>query len=74
MGNGLDGPGAVPGSARFFSSPQRSDRHWGPPNLQSNGYRGIFPGGGVKLHLVPSSRKVELYLHSLRYLHGIVLN
>jgi hypothetical protein len=29
---------------------------------------------GVKLHLVPCSRKVELYLHSLIYLHDIVLN
>jgi hypothetical protein len=34
--------------------------------------------GGVKLtthlHLVPRSRKMELYLHSLIELHGIVLN
>jgi hypothetical protein len=27
---------------RFFSSPQRSDRLWGPPSLLSNG--AIYPG------------------------------
>jgi hypothetical protein len=31
--------------ARFFSSPRRPDRFWGPPSLLSSGYRG--GGGGV---------------------------
>jgi hypothetical protein len=34
-GYGLDDPGSIPGSARFFSSPQRPDPLWGPPSLLS---------------------------------------
>jgi hypothetical protein len=54
----------------------------GPPNLLSNGYRGLFPRGwsgrGVKLtthfQLVPRSRKFWS-LHPLPiHLHGVVLN
>jgi hypothetical protein len=26
----------------FFSSPPRPDRHWGPPSLLFDGYRGLF--------------------------------
>jgi hypothetical protein len=43
-GYGLDDPGSILGSARFFSSPQRPDRLWDPPSLISNGYRDSFPG------------------------------
>jgi hypothetical protein len=31
MGYRLDGPGSIPSSARFFSSPQGSDRPTQPP-------------------------------------------
>jgi hypothetical protein len=40
---GLDDRGVrvrVPVESRIFSSPNRSDGLWGPPNLLSNGYRG----------------------------------
>jgi hypothetical protein len=48
----------MPGSARFFSPPQRPDPLRGPPNLLSNGYRALFAGDyssrGLKLttHLI----------------------
>jgi hypothetical protein len=47
-GYGLDDGGAgvrVPVGLRIFFSPLSPDRLWGPPNLLSNGYRGLFPGG-----------------------------
>jgi hypothetical protein len=44
-GYGLDGLGSIPGSARFFFSPQLPDRLWGPPSLLYNEYRGpLSPG------------------------------
>jgi hypothetical protein len=58
------------------------DRIWGPPNLLSNDYQGLFLRGysglGVKLttHLqpVPRSRMVELYLNSHIRFHGVMPN
>jgi hypothetical protein len=47
-GYGLDNGGIavrVPVGSRIFSSPRRPDRFWGPTNLLSNGYRGLFPRG-----------------------------
>jgi hypothetical protein len=44
---GLDDQGVgvrVPIGSRMFSSTNRPDRLWGPPNLLSNGYRCSFPG------------------------------
>jgi hypothetical protein len=46
-GYGLDDRGIgvrVPIGSRILSSPYRPDRLWGPSNLKSNGYRGLFPG------------------------------
>jgi hypothetical protein len=40
----------IPGRGkRFFSSPQRPDRVWSPPNILSNGYREL----STHFHLVP---------------------
>jgi hypothetical protein len=76
----LDDRGSICGRGKScFSSSQRSDRLWDPP--EGTG-RFFLPrelrDHGVKLttnhHLVSMSRMMELYFHSLIPLHGVVLN
>jgi hypothetical protein len=47
-GYGLDDQGlgvGVPVRSKNFSSPRFPNRLWGPLNLLSDGYRGLFPRG-----------------------------
>jgi hypothetical protein len=55
----LDSPGSIPGSARFFSSPQRPEWNWGSPILLSNGYQGIKWQGHEAAHSPPFSAEVK---------------
>jgi hypothetical protein len=65
-GYGLDERGVgvrVPVGARIFTSPCRPDQLWGPPNLLSNGFRGLSPGvkrpGRVADHSHPTNAEIK---------------
>jgi hypothetical protein len=81
---GLDNRGSIAvRDARFFSTLCCPGRLRGQPSLLSKRYRLIFRGCKADLaveltthlHLMPTSRMVELYFHSLIRvcLHGAVL-
>jgi hypothetical protein len=74
-GYGQDGQGVgirVPVGEIIFSSPRLPDGLWGPPNLLSNGYQWLFPGGkaaGTQSWPLTSSlcrgqANMDLYIHS----------
>jgi hypothetical protein len=48
----------VPVGSRILTSPYRPDRLWGPPNLVSNGYRGL-KRKGLEVDLSSASLEVE---------------
>jgi hypothetical protein len=80
-GSGLEYPGTITDIENNFSFPLIPSRLWGPPNLQSNGYRGAVsprlkrpePEAGTS----PSSAEVENdgAISPIPILpHGIMLN
>jgi hypothetical protein len=79
---GLDGPGLIPGSAKFSSSPQHPDRLLRPTQRHVQSVPGALSPGFMRgrdidltthHHPMQRSREMELYLHSPIFLHGIVL-
>jgi hypothetical protein len=74
----------IPGSKILVSSPQCPDRLWDTPNLLFNGYMGVLSPGLKRQWREaydfiqssakwPSVSKMELYLQSRIYSHGIML-
>jgi hypothetical protein len=77
MGYGLDDPGSIPGSRKNFIFSTASRPNMGPaqPPIQwVLGVKRPWLEAVTHLHLVPRSRMVELYIHSLIRLHGVLLN
>jgi hypothetical protein len=74
--DGLDGWGLIPGRyKRVVCTLQRPDRLCIRPSLLYNGDRGEGELNlATHLHLVPTSKMVELYIHSPLRLHGVELN
>jgi hypothetical protein len=72
----------VPVGLRIFFSPCLPDRLWGPPNLLSNGYRWLFPGGKaigtwswpLTSNQCLAKENLALYIHLPLRLYGVVLN
>jgi hypothetical protein len=69
--------------SRIFTAPYRPDRLWGPPNLLSNGYWGLFGGGGeaagawswlLTSYECQGKENMAVYIHSPIPFHGVVLN
>jgi hypothetical protein len=80
MDYGQDGPGSILGSTKLLSTvsrpilgPSQSSVQWVTGTL-SSGVKRQRRETDHSPHLVPRSRKMELYLHSPMCLHGIVLN
>jgi hypothetical protein len=63
--DGLDGPGSVPGSAVFMSTPHLQDKVWGPTHSPIQWVPAALSLGGVKRpgleadHSPPSSAEVK---------------
>jgi hypothetical protein len=81
LSHGLENRGSIPGRGRFFSSPPRPDRLWGPSSISFNGYGALSPKlkrpgreATTYLHAVPRLECVGLNLHSSALFHGVLLN
>jgi hypothetical protein len=79
-GYGLDAQGVVVRVSvgeRFFSSPRRPDRFWGPPLPPPRGGGGNAAGvwsWPLTSNYFRGQEYVDLYIHFPIRLHGVVLN
>jgi hypothetical protein len=75
-GYGLDDWGVrvrVPVGSRIFSSPNRPDRLWGPPNLLFSEYRRLW-SWPLTFSYCRGQENMDLYSHSPIHLYFVVLN